>query len=163
MYNLILSLPIICISQVLNPPQPVITLTKGEVIYYKILKNKPTIDKTYARTLANVIVDKASKHNISASKYTAILAQESNYKLNSINHKSGDYGLSQINYKTAKAFDFDTDRLLTDLEYSIEAGLIVLADFKKRYAHKETDWWSRYNSSNRDKRDRYKKLVVGYM
>lgn len=163
MYNLILILLVTSISQVLNPTQPCDTLTKGEIVYYKILKNKPTIDKTYARKLANVIVDKASKYDISASKYTAILAQESNYKLNAINHKSKDYGISQINHRTAKAFNIDTNRLLTDLDYSVEAGLIVLADFKKRYGHREEDYWSRYNSSNRQKRTIYKKLVVGYM
>lgn len=163
MKQLFLIISITLLSQVLNPTQPIRALTKGEVIYYKILRNKPTIDKTYARKLATVIVDKASKHNISASKYTAILAQESGYKLNAINHKSGDYGLSQINIKTAKAFNFDINRLLVDMEYSVEAGLIVLADFKKRYGHKEIDFWTRYNSSNKQKRTMYKKLVVGYM
>lgn len=163
MKQLFLVLLVTSISQVINPPQPISTLTKGEIIYYKILKNKPTIDKTYARELASVIVDKASKHNISAIKYAAILAQESGYKLNSINHKSRDYGISQINHRTAKAFNIDTNRLLNDLEYSVEAGLIVLADFKKRYGHREDDYWSRYNSSNRTKRTMYKKLVVGYM
>jgi len=163
MYNLILILLVTSISQILNPIQPSNTLTKGEIVYYKILKNKPTIDKTYARTLANVIVTKASKHNINAIKYTAILAQESGYRLNSINHKSRDYGISQINHRTARAFNIDTNRLLTDLDYSVEAGLIVLSDFKKRYGHREEDYWSRYNSSNKQKRTIYKKLVVGYM
>lgn len=163
MYNLILILLVTSISQILNPIQPSNTLTKGEIIYYKILKNKPTIDKTYARKLATVIAVKTSKHNINAIKYTAILAQESGYKLNAINHKSGDYGISQINHRTAKAFNIDTKRLLKDLDYSVEAGLIVLADFKKRYGHREDDYWSRYNSSNKTKRTMYKKLVVGYM
>ena len=163
MKRLFLALLVMSISQVLNSPQPVSTLTKGEVIYYKILKNKPTIDKTYARKLATVIAVKTSKYNINASKYTAILAQESGYRLNAVNHKSKDYGLSQINIKTAKAFNFDINRLLVDMEYSVEAGLIVLADFKKRYGHREDDYWSRYNSSNKQKRTMYKKLVVGYM
>lgn len=74
-----------------------------------------------------------------------------------------DFGMSQIYFKTAQGFGFDIDRLLTDLDYSVEAGAIVLADFQKRYSHKELDWWTRYNASSRAKRNIYKTLVERYL
>jgi len=74
-----------------------------------------------------------------------------------------DFGMSQIYYKTARAFKFDINKLTTDLEYSVEAGAIVLADFKKRYKRRETTWWTRYNASSRTKRNIYKQLVTRYL
>lgn len=74
-----------------------------------------------------------------------------------------DFGISQIYYKTAKGFGFDISRLLKELDYSVEAGAIVLADFQKRYSHKELDWWTRYNARSRAKRNIYKTLVTRYL
>lgn len=79
-----------------------------------------------------------------------------------------DFGISQIWYKTAKAFDFDVKLLITDLKYSVKAGAIVLADFKKRYESRENDWWTRYNCGNKGNTTRdtcqfYKKLVERYL
>lgn len=104
--------------------------------------------------------------------------QESSYRLNARGCHVGipddlpkkdplkvcsDFGMSQIYYKTAKGFGFEIERLTTDLEYSVEAGAIVLADFKKRYEHKEIDYWTRYNASSRSKRNIYKQLVERYL
>lgn len=74
-----------------------------------------------------------------------------------------DFGISQIYFKTAKAFKFEIDRLTTDLDYSVEAGAIVLADFKRMYGHRELDWYTRYNASSRGKRNIYKNLVARYL
>ncbi len=74
-----------------------------------------------------------------------------------------DFGMSQIYYKTAKAFNFDIKKLTIDLDYSVRAGAIVLKDFHKRYSHKEVYWWTRYNSKSKHKREIYKKLVERYL
>lgn len=74
-----------------------------------------------------------------------------------------DFGISQIYYKTAKAFGFNIFKLLNDLDYSVAAGAQVLADFQKRYSHKELDWWTRYNASSKAKRSIYKTLVTRYL
>jgi hypothetical protein len=79
-----------------------------------------------------------------------------------------DFGISQIYYKTAKRFGFNIFKLNSDLEYSVEAGAIVLNDFMKKYKNKDVDWWVRYNCGVRGntKRDTcliYKKLVQRYM
>lgn len=105
-----------------------------------------------------------------------MLMQESAYKISAKNVKCGtsittgerdcvvvDYGIGQINYKTIKHFKFDEKKLTSNLEYSIEAAAIVLADFKRMYGKKDNEYWTRYNASTKEKRTTYKMLVARYM
>ena len=131
--------------------------------YCQIVKNSPQIDKRYALELSKFINKVGSLYSIKPARLAAILAQESRYRLGAINHVSKDYGIAQINHKTVEAFGFDKEKLLTDLEYSVKAGAIVLSDIKKRYGHREVDYWTRYNSSKPSKREVYKKLVMRFM
>ena len=133
------------------------------VIYNQILLNRPKIDKVKAKQIAHHISMVNIKYKIPKRVYAAILMQESKYKLDAINAKSNDYCMAQINIRTVKAFKFDKKRLLTDLKYCIEAGAIVLADFQKMYAHKETTWFTRYNSSNSKKRKIYFSRISRWM
>ena len=132
-------------------------------IYYQIVKNNPKIDRKYAMKLSNVIYHVAMLYEIDPRKYAAILAQESMYKLKAHNAISKDYGIAQINHKIAEAYGFDKVRLTTDLLYSIQAGAIVLADFKRMYGEKDLEYWTRYNSSNKKKRKKYKTMVARYL
>ncbi len=132
-------------------------------IYCQIIQNSPKIDQNYALELAQIINSVAIELNLKPYRLAAILKQESNYKLDAVNHKSKDYGIAQINHKTIQAYNFNKELLLTDLQYSIKAGAIVLSDFKRMYSHKEEFWWSRYNSSNPVKREQYKQFVLRYM
>lgn len=91
--------------------------------------------------------------------FKAILYQESKFKLDAINKKSLDLGISQINYRTAILYKFTLHKLLNDLEYSIEAGAIVLNDLRKSYGKKEVDYWTRYNSNKPHLREIYKERV----
>lgn len=131
-------------------------------IYAQIVKNKPTINKVYAMHLSNLIYKVTKKYDVPANIYTAILAQESGYKLEAIRKVKGldeeaseitvytDYGIAQIHYKTIKLYQFSVELLLTDLEYSLEAGAKVLKYFKNRYSKREPDaWWRRYNCGTR--------------
>ena len=75
-----------------------------------------------------------------------------------------DFGISEINFKTAERYGFDIKRLTEDLEYSIECGVIVLADFAKRYKHREPlDWWTRYNSPTKSNRKIYYERVKRWL
>jgi hypothetical protein len=132
-------------------------------VYNQILKNKPSMDKKTAKLISHHIQMVYIKYKIPRRIYTAILMQESKYDLKAFNKKSKDYGISQINEKTIKAFGFDKSRLTTDLKYSIEAGAIVLADFQKRYEKKEATWFTRYNSSNPKKRKEYFRNIHRYL
>lgn len=105
-----------------------------------------------------------------------MLMQESAYKISAKNISCGmsietgekdciivDYGIGQINHRTIRAFNFDQKKLLTDLTYSVEASAKVLSDFKRMYGKKDPEYWTRYNASNPEKREVYKRLVARYM
>jgi hypothetical protein len=126
--------------------------------------------------LAKTIVKKSHKYKISPKILAAVLMQESSYNVGAKGKYCGvstitgkrdcivvDYGIGQINHKTIKNFNFDQNKLLSDVKYSIEAAAIVLSDFKRMYGKREVDYWSRYNTSTPSKRKVYKNLVSRYM
>lgn len=177
---LVLSL-VILTPEVNNPLASAMPLPSQQVspevqkVLRQIKKNNPSIQTQYSLTLATTIVRTAKKYNLSPRLLAAILMQESSYKISAKNIKCGisintgkedcvvvDFGIGQINHKTIKAFHFDKTRLLSDVEYSIDASAKVLADFKKSHA-KDTEFWTRYNASSPDKRTIYKNLVARYM
>lgn len=153
-------------------------------IFCQILNNKPSIDKKYAMKLSNIIHNQAKIYKIDARIYTAILMQESKYELKAKNCTKGlikaevvipespikytenkvctDFGVAQIHYKTANRYNFNLEELTSNLEYSVAAGAKVLSDFRKKYKHKETTYWTRYNSSSNIKREIYLHLVSRY-
>jgi hypothetical protein len=147
-------------------------------IYTNRLKVDFPIDSGEALLLEKAISRIAVKHNIDPHLYAAMLMQENKYRLDSkgchkaiinkgkkvtINTKiCQDFGMSQINWRTAQSLKMDIPRMLKDVEYSLESGAIILADFKKRYSKKEKHWWTRYNASNPEKRKVYQKLVEKY-
>ena len=131
--------------------------------------------------VSNLIYKASKKFNIPAEIYTAIIMQESAYRLAAKNIQCGldketrtvyrcvlaDIGIAQINSRTAEVYGFDLYLLLNDLEYSINAGAEVLSYFKKRFAKKEPDFWVRYNCGTRSTTKRltcmrYKELVSRY-
>jgi len=145
-------------------------------IFCKIIENKErvneTIDRKYAMDLSNSIYKACRKWNIDSILYTAILAQESRYQLNAMNCVKGlnkethekttvclDFGLGQLNIRNIIRYDIDTRRLLTDMDYAIDQGAKILSRFKKKYAHKEVNYWSRYNASSQIHRRKYEELV----
>ena len=129
--------------------------------------------------LSNIIYKMHRKYHIPTRIFTAILRQESGYSLKAkgkqcIFYKGekacgpSDFGVSQIHINTAGLWKFDIEKLTTDLEYSVEAGAKILADFMNRYEAKDANWWVRYNCGSRSttKRDTcqiYKKLVERYL
>lgn len=166
MLKSLLSFFIILFSIKISIDKPIKQICESNPIYCQIVKNNPKINKNYAMKISNIIYYVAQLYNIDPKKYAAILAQESMYKLNAKNcneNKCLDFGISQINHKTARMYGFDLNKLTNDLHYSIRAGAIVLSDLNKVYGNKEPNWWSRYNSSKKQKRDLYVQLVLRYM
>ena len=140
-------------------------LTTQEVCstYAQITRNHHLIDTAYAKHVSELVVSTSKKYNIRPDIYTAILLQESRLKLDAVNKRSKDYGIAQINERTAKSFKFCKKKLVTDLPYSIEAGAIVLSDFKRRWFKKEGyNYWTRYNTSHPGKRLVYKNKVLRF-
>lgn len=143
-----------------DAPKP---LKPHQAVYNHVLKNKPDLDPTYAEALSRAIYRASVKHGLNPLKVSAILRQECRYKLRCINNTTKDYGIGQININTIEGFKFDKHKLLNDLDYSVEAATIVLADFKRMYGHREKDYWTRYNTSNPEKRKKYQQLVAQYL
>lgn len=177
MFKYILSIMML-ISLVFSPMASAEVNCEHHPIYCQIIENKPSINKTYAMHLSNVIYRYSKLYKIPAKVYTAILAQESIYRISAVNCHTGvvvddkgnriekvctDFGISQIWWKTALSYGFNLDLLVSDLEYSVEAGAIVLADFMRRYAHSDKFWWTRYNSSQPVNREIYRQLVSRYL
>lgn len=135
----------------------------------QIKKNHPNLEESYVREVASVIQTVSKKHNIKPYKIAAIAMQESSYQLDATNcykvkgKERCDYCMMQINDRTAKNFGFDKERLMTDLNYCVEAGAKVLKDFKRMYGKKELEWWTRYNSSDDEKRQIYKEKVERWL
>lgn len=108
--------------------------------------------------------------------------QESSYELAAKNKKCGleetgqyetcvvtDYGIAQIHYKNLSRFNLDKYKLVSDLTYSVEAGAMILANYK-RFKEREPDaWYARYNvgvrplSKVKTKYLEYKANVERYM
>ena len=148
----------------------------------QILRNNPKINKRYAKSLSTIIVSKSTKHKVPSKILTAMLMQESAYDVNAKNVRCGvslytgkkdcivvDYGIGQINHKTIKSYNFDKSKLLSNVEYSVEAAAKVLSDLKHKYGHSDKYYWTRYNAGvkktpivNRN-REIYKSLVARYM
>jgi soluble lytic murein transglycosylase-like protein len=103
------------------------------------------IDKVAPKyKLLNRYIDEAAiKHNVDPSLLNCIFHVESTHTLDAVS-KTGDYGIGQINIRSWKKFS--PDRLLTDLQYSINASAEVLSFYKQLAAQDEpTTWPCRYN------------------
>jgi hypothetical protein len=70
--------------------------------------------------------------------------------LNRVNKKTKDYGIAQINIRNIKHYKMNKNRLLTDLQYSIDNGVLIMAYFKNRYEKTlGKKWIAKYNCGTR--------------
>lgn len=154
----------------------------------QIKKNKKSLTEAKIEKLSLKIYKISKKYKIPSNIFAAILMQESGYSLDAMNCKKGiivhpskkkykrfkqgkvctDFGISQIYYKSVIRYQFDINKLLTDLEYSIEAGAKVLDWFHKTYGKKDPLWYTRYNcgtagTTKRESCQKYKKLIKRYL
>jgi soluble lytic murein transglycosylase-like protein len=95
------------------------------------------------KTQAKVV---ALKHGLSSDLYLNIIRVESNFKPHAYNNRTQDVGLAQVNKHTARAFGLNLIRLKHDYKYNLNAGAIILADFRRRYEARNPRLWPcRYN------------------
>lgn len=101
---------------------------------------------SYAKTPQFYINKYCVEYDINCHIVKAILTQESQLKVNAVNHKSKDYGIGQLNIKIINAYGLNKQLLLSDVKYSVDMSMRQLKWFKDRYKHKEpATWWCRYN------------------
>lgn len=121
-------------------------LRRQEIVRSYILKNlnrrKRNVDFMASAFLKAEVI-----HKVPAVVLQAIAFIESSYIVASVNSKSNDYGIMQVNHYNVKAYKFNKLRLLTDIQYSINAGAEVFRWFYKRYPLEEAVM--RYNCGTR--------------
>lgn len=98
-----------------------------------------------ANNLEVAIAKTAFNHGLDAAEFRAVLVVESRLQLSAVNRRTLDYGIGQINHKTAKALNLDIVRLTTDLQYSLNAAATVLASMKR---YDRANYICRYNVGN---------------
>lgn len=150
---------------------------KKHPVYNAILKLRPAMNKKKAMHYSNIISRLSRKNKIDPFLVVAIAMQESAIQLDRVYRIGGliktadgyrkekiaaDFCMMQINYSNIKKRNLDVSKLLDDPHYCISQGIKILKEFKERYSKKEKDWWTRYNASNKIKRNIYKKLVSRY-
>lgn len=97
-----------------------------------------------APALAERLVLIRKMYNIKPDLMLAIMGHESAFNPKAYNKKTRDFGIMQINIKTAQAYEINKGCIL-DWECSLVAGAKILSDFKTRYSKKESEWYIRYN------------------
>lgn len=56
-----------------------------------------------------------------------------------------DFGIAQIHYKNLSRYNLDRNLLVSDLDYSIDAGAKILADYTKFQKREPGTWFCRFN------------------
>jgi soluble lytic murein transglycosylase-like protein len=138
----------------------IVNKCKQDPVLCQVIRNNPNIDKFYAIRLSKAIIKAHKAYKIDPKLLSAILMQESSYKLDVVS-KTKDYSIGQINKKTIDHYHFNKDRLLIDLDYSVNCTTRILKDLKTKY--KESDYWTRYHSFKSEFRNRYKNSVKRFM
>jgi len=135
---------------------------------------KATYDEAYLSQLSKLIDQYSAKYKVDPILVVAIFAQESRFDLHAQNCQNGlsraghpayvctDFGISQISYSNIKKRKLSVKKLTTDLEYSIENGIKILAETKQYQKKEPNTYWTRYNTSNKYYRKLYQQLVCRY-
>ena len=119
---------------------------KKDLLVDMMRKNKRLSDD-YANQLAEALLNAEFEFGVPAYVLQAIAFVESSYILNAINKSSNDFGIMQVNSFNIDAYNFNKRKLLTDMQYSINAGAKVFRWFYNRYPLEEAI--KRYNCGTR--------------
>ncbi|NRA46204.1 MAG: transglycosylase SLT domain-containing protein [Oligoflexales bacterium] len=139
---------------------------------------KPSMNLNEALKLSNSFYRVARKHCLDPKLLVSIAFQESCLQLDVVRKTNGyilvddeyveasvgsDFCMMQVNIRNIKHYNLDVNKLLTEPDYCINAGAIILKDIENRYSRKEHKWWSRYNSVSRFHREIYQKHIERHM
>lgn len=160
---------------------------KRHKLYCVIIKLNKSINKKFAMDLSNSIYKASRKHKVDPYRAIAIMRQESGIQLNARNittttnsHKecdewescttvntvtvkTTDFGLFQFHIATMKRADLDIDRVMTDMDFTVNFAIALLAKKIKTCSRKwpETPW-ACYNSATPEHHVEYVRLVNRY-
>ena len=118
------------------------------VILVQVMLLRPDFSYDQSHEMAKSISSACIKHKITRCRvFTGILSVESGLRINAVNKRSKDYGIGQVNEWHIKRSKLDKQRLLTDLEYSVNQAAKIYVWFEKTYPIKEAI--GRYNCGTR--------------
>ena len=120
--------------------------------YVKVIKKlQPAMSGSDAHHL-NIALKRVMKSGtckVSPALILSIAFHESSLRKSAIGRlrsDTKDYGLMQINEKTALSLKLDRVRLMKDEAYSLQAGCQVLTANRQRYSHKVPYWLGMYRA-----------------
>lgn len=123
----------------------------------------PSLSKQDADMYSRSIVKYSKQYGVDWRVSVAIFKQESNFNHKSINWKSHDYGIGQMNAKTIQNRDIDLGALMTDHDYAIEQTFQMLKELQDKYgkidSKNDLRWFTRYHSFTPSIRKNYRKLL----
>lgn len=122
---------------------------KDDPILQAIHKLQPALSNGRAGRLARSFAIAAHDCNIPWQLLVSIAFHESSLGVNVVNAKTHDFGLMQVNEKTALRYDLSQDRLLRDEAYSLAAACRVLSDNRDKYSKRLPYWLGIYRSGTR--------------
>lgn len=97
----------------------------------------------------------------------ALFKVESNFGTQLKGHYRGeliDYGWGQINVHNIKRLDLNINRLVNDIEYSIEESVKFMASVKRSYIKSEpANYYSRYHSGTPKFRRIYEDKIINVL
>lgn len=112
------------------------------------MRLQPSLSRIDARRLAialsNISDDKAC--SIAWPILLSVAFNESSLRVGAFNSRTKDYGLMQINEKTALHLHADVAKLLVDEAYSLSVGCQILSQNKKIYSRRVPYWIGLYRS-----------------
>lgn len=143
-------------------------------LYCTIVELKPSINKSFAFRMSNLIYRYSRIYKTDPYRTIAIIMQESGFR--NI-HVPGsvyvpkdditieglkDLGLYQMNVSTIQHYGFDPAKIIEDLEYATECHFKILKRKIKLCKNLGKDSWTCYHSKTPFYRENYKKLVNRY-
>jgi hypothetical protein len=156
-------------------------------IYCSIIKLNPSIDKSWAMDISNLIYKESKYENVDPFIVVAIMMQESTMKINAINKvtkeiittncnewhdcvttitktvKATDYGLFQFHRSTMENHNLDVEQVLSDWKFTTSFAIKLIAKKEKICKHKYPDTsYACYHSATVEKHKEYVKLVQRY-
>jgi len=154
-------------------------LHEDNVICHKLIKLNSKMGHKRAYKLSNEFHQIGKKYNIPSDILISIAYQESSFRENIVRTVTGfvadddnkfvkvevgtDFCMMQINIVNIKKMHLDTQKLLDDSAYCIEAGAKILSQYQEKHSDTEEDWWTRYNAVTKENRAIYLRKVSRHL
>lgn len=87
----------------------------------------------YEHKIKDAVLKASKRYGLDPQTLLGIAIVESSLDQWSVNTKTQDYGLMQVNQHNIRALKLDRNKLLNNIEYNIDSGARILSYFVRRY------------------------------